>query len=172
MERRDVLKTIAGGAAVAVAAPAVARSHSRSEGAQPDVAAAGPAPVVDSPAPWALVAPLAAGTPLTEEWILRDVTPVARGGFAVELVHRQGHEARVAVCARGDEPAGIRTTDRLDLIVVNHGRGLIPTTSHLEQAVDALAERLGANEAGADAALARMLSFSARVGRFGPEVLL
>jgi hypothetical protein len=75
-----------------------------------------------------------------------DVSPVVDGSFVLTLENRRGRSHRVHVCRNGGRPAGLVYTKHLDLVVMNGGRGDLPTEEGLAQAVAEVAHVLAANE--------------------------
>jgi hypothetical protein len=129
----------------------------------PDPSAA----VISSPPPWALVAPLAAGSMVAHGWRLVDLTPVQDGSAVVTLQNERGRSHRIHLCRNDGSPQGIVYTRRVDLVVMNQGYGELPTEEHLGQAVAALAHAVAANEATVAAdVFAELLPHSERVERF------
>lgn len=164
--RRDALKQIG---AAAVATSALAQTSSASAALASSTVAPPAAP------PWALLAPLAEGSELGG-WSLGELMPV-RDGATVLVLHRGAEEARVHLCARRGEPAGLAHTDRFDLLLMNGGSGSTRSREDLGRVVLTLAERVSANS---DEALAQhpelraLLTHSERVAAFddcGREVL-
>jgi hypothetical protein len=130
---------------------------------EPQIAAAESA----EPAPWALVAPLGAGSVVAHGWQLVDLTPVRDGSAVVTLQNARGHAHRIHLCRNDGSPQGLVYTRRVDLVVMNQGYGELPTEEHFGQAVAALAHAVAANEATvADGVFAALLPHAARVERF------
>lgn len=120
-----------------------------------------------APAPWALVAPLAAGAEVAHGWTLVDLTPVQDGSAVVTLQNGRGHAQRIHLCANDGTPQGLVFTRRVDLVVMNQGYGELPTDEPLGQAVAALAHAIAANEGRvADEVFATLLPHRERVERF------
>jgi hypothetical protein len=85
----------------------------------------------------------------------------------VTLENERGRAHRVHLCRNDGDPQGLVYTRRLDLVVMNEGRGDLPTEEHLAQAVAALAHVVAANEATmSDGVLAELLPHTERVRRF------
>jgi hypothetical protein len=127
------------------------------------VAATGPT----APAPWELVAPLAAGSEIAYGWRLVDLTPVQDGSAVATLENPRGRSHRVHLCANDGTPQGIIYTRRVDLVVMNQGYGDLPTEEHFGQAVAKLAHAVAANEAKvANDVFAAFLPHAERVQRF------
>jgi len=119
------------------------------------------------PAPWALVAPLGAGSVVAHGWQLVDLTPVRDGSAVVTLQNARGHAHRIHLCRNDGSPQGLVYTRRVDLVVMNQGYGELPTEEHFGQAVAALAHAVAANEATvADGVFAALLPHAERVERF------
>ncbi len=130
-ERRKVLQF--GLAAVAV--PLVGAAPARAEGPAPMAAAPAaehlpedtpPALLGDDAGlgPVALLAPHALGSELGMGWTFRDLRAADRGAMLLTLERAtDGALARVHVCRNGGCPAGIASTDELDFLLMNGGRG-------------------------------------------------
>lgn len=99
------------------------------------------------PAPWELLRPLAQGSTVAEGWTVAELSPVAEGSFVVTLRNDLGREQRVHVCRNEGRPQGLVHTDAFDLVVMNGGRGDLPTEEGMAQAVAEVAHVLAANEA-------------------------
>ena len=145
--------------------------------ADADAAVASPpeAAAVSSPPPWALLRPLAAGAAVARGWRLVDLSPVQHGACVVTLANARGRSYRVHLCRNDGSPQGLVYTRRLDLVVMNDGRGDLPTEEGLAQAVARLAHVLATNERTAAAAgvFAELLPHAERLQRFaGAEAQL
>src|SRR5205823_5589161 len=122
---------------------------------------------IASPPPWELVSPLAAGSVVAHGWRLVDLGPVQDGSSVATLENERGRAHRVHLCRNDGDPQGLVYTRRVDLVVMNEGRGDLPTEEHLAQAVAALAHVVAANEARMpDGVLAELLPHAERVRRF------
>jgi len=122
---------------------------------------------ISAPPPWELVSPLAAGALLAHGWRLAELGPVQDGSCVVTLQNARGRARRVHLCRNAGTPQGLVYTRRVDLVVMNGGRGDLPTEEGLGQAVAALAHAVAANEATApDAVLAELLPHAERLRRF------
>jgi len=108
--------------------------------------AAPTAPTADAPAPWELIEPLGKGSTVARGWRVKDVSPVVDGSFVLTLENRRGRSHRVHVCRNDGRPQGLVYTKHLDLVVMNGGRGDLPTEEGLAQAVAEVAHVLAANE--------------------------
>ena len=188
LSRRDLIGKVAVGAAAALAVGAVgtgaaaatrpfrdpadapvdptdapASDRQGQNSIEPHTAAAESA----APPPWALVAPLGAGSVVAHGWHLVDLTPVQDGSAVVTLQNERGHAHRIHLCRNDGSPQGLVYTRRVDLVVMNQGYGELPTEEHLGQAVAALAHAVATNEATmADGVFADLLPHSERVQRF------
>jgi hypothetical protein len=120
-----------------------------------------------APAPWELVAPLAAGSVVAHDWRLVDLTPVRDGSAVATLQNARGRAHRIHLCRNDGTPQGVIHTRRVDLVVMNEGYGERPTEEHFGQAVAALAHAVAANETTVTAdVLAGLLPHAERVERF------
>ena len=131
-------------------------------------APASPAEAVPTaPPPWALVSPFVAGAVIGHGWRLADLSPVEDGACVVTLENERGRARRVHLCRNDGDPQGLIYTRRLDLVVMNEGKGDLPTEEPLAQAVAALAHAVAANEATmTDGVLGELLPHAERVRRF------
>jgi len=120
-----------------------------------------------APPPWELVSPLVAGAAVGHGWRLADLSSVRDGACVVTLENDRGRTHRVHLCRNDGDPQGLIYTRRMDLVVMNEGRGDLPTEEHLAQAVAELAHVVAANEAKlSDGVLAELLPHAERVRRF------
>jgi len=119
------------------------------------------------PPPWELVSPLVAGSMVGHGWRLVDLGPVHHGACVATLANARGRAHRVHVCRNAGTPHGLIYTRRLDLVVMNEGRGELPTEEGFGQAVAELAHVMAANEARLPAAVvAELLPHAERLERF------
>ncbi len=113
---------------------------------QPAVVDAGPASTLGAPPPWELLRPLAKGSLVAYGWRVAGLTGVVDGTCVLTLVNPRGREHRVHLCRNDGRPQGLVHTKGLDLVVMNGGRGDLPTEEGLAQAVARLAHVLARNE--------------------------
>lgn len=113
-------------------------------------------------APAALVAPLVPGVELAFGWVFEGAWGPDRGAVLVRL-SREGIEARVHVCRNDGCPAGLASTEQLDLLLMNQTEGEA-SEEELARAVVFLASVLGKN--GADVVPAGLLSHEERIARY------
>ena len=119
------------------------------------------------PPPWELLRPLAAGVAVAHGWRLVDLGPVQHGACVVTLANARGRSRRVHLCRNDGTPRGLVYTRRLDLVVMNDGRGDLPTEEGLAQAVARLAHVVAANErTAAGGFFAALLAHAERMQRF------
>ena len=102
---------------------------------------------MSEPPPWELLRPLALGSVVAHGWRVADLSGVENGSSVLTLRNERGREHRVHLCRNDGRPQGLVYTRRLDLVVMNGGRGDLPTEEGLAQAVAELAHVLAANEA-------------------------
>jgi hypothetical protein len=120
-----------------------------------------------SPPPWELVSPLAAGSVVAHGWRLADLGSVRDGSCVVTLQNERGRSHRVHLCRNDGNPQGIVYTRRVDLVVMNEGKGDLPTEEKLAQAVAELAHAVAANEGNAPARVfTELLPHAERLQRF------
>jgi len=101
----------------------------------------------DTPPPWELLQPLALGSEVGHGWRVADLSSVVDGSCVLTLENERGRCHRVHVCGNDGRPQGVVYTKRLDLVVMNGGRGDLPTEEGLAQAVAEVGHVLAANEA-------------------------
>lgn len=189
LSRRDLVGKLAAGAAGAVllktaskpANAALTRADERPEGGQAapcnltagdalveerSPAAAQPPAIPPAPPPWELFQPFTQGAEITHGWYLADLSGPADGACVLTLRNERGRLQRVHLCRNDGRPQGVVYTDRLDLIVMNGGRGDLGTEEHLAQAVAEIAHVLAANETLGHAALAELLPHAERLQQF------
>jgi hypothetical protein len=171
--RRSVLKVLALGAAAAalrraspwaVTPPAPAADAT----AGPEAAARR----LHAPAPWGLLSPLRAGDALALGWRVAGLSEVRLGAAVLLLACRSGESARVHLCRHEGSPRGMAHTRKVDLLVMNGGRGDQPTDEELGRVVLGLADVVAANEdkpGPHQLALARMMTHEERVRVYGSE---
>ena len=136
-----------------------------------------PAPSVlppDAPPPWQLLEPLAKGSTVARGWRVADVSAVVDGSFVLTLENRRGRAHRVHVCRNDGRPEGLVYTRHLDLVIMNGGRGDLPTEEGLAQAVAEVAHVLAANEGkwGCAPVMTALLPQAERVKKFGAAAKL
>jgi hypothetical protein len=121
-------------------------AEARQDGLQEDAkeAAAITEPV---PAPpWELFAPLNSGALVAYGWRVADLSGPVDGACVLTLQNDRGRVQRVHLCRNDGRPEGLVYTQRLDLVVMNGGRGDLGTEENLAQAVAEVAHVLAANE--------------------------
>ncbi len=101
---------------------------------------------VSAPPPWELLRPLRVGTAVGHGWRVADLSGVEDGACVLTLRNGRGRVHRVHLCRNAGRPRGLVYTKRLDMVVMNGGRGDLPTEEGLAQAVAAVAHVLAANE--------------------------
>jgi hypothetical protein len=80
-------------------------------------------------------------------WQLADLSGVVDGSCVLTLENERGRSHRVHLCGNDGRPQGLVYTKRFDLVVMNGGRGDLPTEEGLAQAIAKVAHVLAANEA-------------------------
>jgi len=139
------------------------RDHDAQHAASPTADAV----AIASPPPWDLLSPLAAGSAVAHGWRLTDLSPVRDGSCVATLTNARGRAHRIHLCRNDGDPQGVVYTRRVDLVLMNEGRGDLPTEEGLGQAVAALAHVVAANERRmSDQVLAELLPHAERVRRF------
>lgn len=145
-------KLAAGAAAVSAGLAAVGRAsalvRTPSEPVMETAPSAG-APqgqTASAPAPWELIAPLRAGSTVSEGWQVTELGEVVDGASVLTLRHANGRIVRVHICRNDGTPQGLVYTEALDFVVMNGGAGDLPTDETLAQGVAAVAHAAAANE--------------------------
>jgi len=99
-----------------------------------------------APPPWELMRPLVQGANVAYGWRVAELSGVVDGSCVLTLENKKGRTHRVHICRNDGRPQGLVYTDRLDLVVMNGGRGDLPTEEGLAQAVAKVAHVVAANE--------------------------
>ena len=164
MNRRDLLKSLAVGAA-ASSLPAAMLSRPA------QAAAAAEAP---SSGPWWLLSPYVPGQHVAFGWHLGLLEAAERGALILNLHQDGGDDARVHICYHLGQPKGVAHSELLDLIVMDGGDGGFDTEESLGRVVRHLGNVIARNELrpDAEAEIARLMTHAERVEAFGPETLL
>ncbi len=172
--RRELLKTlgttVAGASVVSgaglVASPAARASMLRTfaSGGQGD-------------APWCLMHPVECGMRVGKGWSISDLSPVKDGAAVLTLTHAAHGRARVHICSRKGQNAGITHSHLLDFVLMDGGNGDKRTQENLGRIIIGIAQRVAKNELGvvdADTidAMSRMLTHEERMALYGPENLI
>jgi len=166
--RRSAIKQIA---AAAAAGSAVATLDARVAEAleQPEAAVPVPHEAAEqeeaAPAPWALIAPLEAGSTIGA-WTLLDMLPVQHGATVLVLEGPKREIGRVHLCARGERPRGLAHTTHFDLVLMNGGDGGTPSQESLARVLAVVASRVELNSEAAlreHPELAQLMPHQARV---------
>jgi hypothetical protein len=122
-------------------------------------------------APWELLAPLALGSEVANGWSAAGLTGVSDGSCVLTLKNQRGREHRIHLCRNDGTPQGLVYTKRLDLVVMNGGRGDLPTEEGLAQAVAEVAHVLAENESKhqVEPVIADLMAQADRVSRFSGD---
>lgn len=159
--RRDVLKGIAAGGAVATV-PVAAGALTGGTGG-------------DAEQGW-LLAPLRSGYRLGLGWHLGDLGVIEEGAIVISLVHDDRRVARVHLCLLGDDGArGVAQSHLFDFVLMDGRAGDAATDEGLGRVVLGLAAVVRENEIDARGdlrPLAQLMAHDERVLAFGPEHLL
>ena len=129
----------------------------------------------DTPAPWWLIQPLEAGSPLGKDWNITKLGPVADGA-SVLTIHQKSESLNVHICLHDGKPKGIAYSELFDLIVMDRGRGVRIPPENLSTALFILADIIRQNE-WADVpnthldGIHRMMTHPERVRSFGASHL-
>jgi hypothetical protein len=98
------------------------------------------------PPPWELIRPLELGSTVAFGWTVSGLTGAVDGSAVVTLQNKRGRSHRVHICRNDGRPQGLVYTRRFDLVVMNGGRGDLPTEEGFARAVAELGHVLATNE--------------------------
>ena len=120
------------------------------------------------PPPWELLAPLKLGSTVAYDWRVANLSGPVNGACILTLQNGRGREQRVHLSRNDGTPQGLVYTRRLDLVVMNGGRGDLGTEENMAQAVAALAHVIAANEGRSEnaAAIDALLPHTERLRQF------
>lgn len=122
--------------------PSIANSgHSGARSEAPPAVAS-----IDAPPPWELLHPLKLGAVVGYGWSVAELTGAVDGSAVVTLRNKRGRTHRVHICRNDGKPQGLVYTRRFDLVVMNGGRGDLPTEEGFARAVAELGHVLATNE--------------------------
>jgi len=99
-----------------------------------------------TPPPWELIHPLNVGSVVAYGWSVAGLTGAVDGSAVVTLQNKRGRTHRVHICRNDGRPQGLVYTRSFDLVVMNGGRGDLPTEEGFARAVAELAHVLATNE--------------------------
>ncbi len=192
-EHKDILSrrafvgrvaTVTAGAAVALSATTVGRAKAaprphevanRAPSVEPQAPRDASAPIESAPqlqatesapAPWGILAPLAVGSALNSDWKVAGLTAIESGSSVLTLANNRGREHRIHLCRNDGRPQGLVYTESFDLVVMNGGRGDLPTEENFGQAVATVAHAIAANESRHGQVLAKLMPQDERLQRF------
>jgi len=128
-------------------------------------------------APWCLMQPLEKNMCVGKGWSLSSLSGVKDGASVLTLGHPLHGTARVHICARRGDSAGLTHSHLLDFVLMDGGNGNKRTQENLGRIITGIAERVSKNELGSvDSdtldAMSRMLTHEERMALFGPENLI
>jgi hypothetical protein len=132
------------------------------EASTPDVVVS----AVSAPPRWELLHPLTLGAAVSHGWHLADWSGAVDGSCVLTLQNERGRAYRIHVCRNDGHPQGLVYTEHFDLVVMNGGRGDLPTEEGLAQAVAAVAHVLAANEGHQREVAASLLPHAERLQQF------
>jgi hypothetical protein len=113
---------------------------------QVGVVDSGPPATLAAQPPWELLRPLTVGSVVSSGWTIAGFTGAVDGSCVVTLQNERGRQNRVHICRNDGDPKGLVYTRDFDLLVMNGGKGDLPTEESFGQAVAELAHVLAANE--------------------------
>jgi hypothetical protein len=126
---------------------------------------------LSAPPPWDLIRPLHLGSAVGFGWHVANLTGTVDGSAVLTLENKRGRSHRVHICRNDGDPQGLVHTRRFDLVVMNGGRGDLPTEESFAHAVAEIAHVLATRENDRRQApvLAALMPQSERLRRFaGP----
>lgn len=101
---------------------------------------------IATPPPWQLIHPLKVGSTVAYGWSVAGLTGAVDGSAVVTLQNKRGRTHRVHICRNDGRPQGLVYTRNFDLVVMNGGRGDLPTEEGFARAVAELGHVLAMNE--------------------------
>lgn len=101
---------------------------------------------VEGPAPWALIAPLQAGSSIGNGWRIESLSDVRLGASVMSLRHESGATSDVHICLRDGAPTGVAASAHFDFVLMNEADGARNTNEALGVALITLARRAETNE--------------------------
>lgn len=144
--------------------------HMLGSAAQPSTAVtlveSGPLATLAAKPPWELLQPLEVGSVVTKGWSIAGFTGAVDGSCVVTLQNERGRQNRVHICRNDGDPKGLVYTRNFDLVVMNGGKGDLPTEESFGQAVAELAHVLAANE-GSTTVVSSLMPHSERLRAYG-----
>jgi len=187
LSRRAFVGKLAAGAAVACAAGISRAEAVSARGNAPTGSGNGDSPLesmpqaaatkqraneASSPPPWEVLRPLAMGSVVAHGWRVAELSGVADGSCVLTLRNQRGRTHRVHLCRNDGHPQGLVYTNRFDLVVMNGGRGDLPTEESLAQAVAEVAHVIAANEREQELVTTALLPHAERVNLFAAAAKL
>ncbi len=191
LSRRQLGEKVAAGAAVVLATGAARAAFvpsealtTSAEGVIPEEVASdgfastqlpGSIPTEDNPpatitaeAPWDILQPLAVGVSVAHGWRLSGLTGAVDGSCVVTLENERGRQNRIHVCRNDGKPQGLVYTKHFDLVVMNGGKGDLPTEESFGQAVAEVAHVLASNERNQQSLVSELMPHAERESMCGP----
>lgn len=162
-----------GGAAqspVGQASAAQAANESAAQAANESAAQA--ASESTAPPPWEMLQPLSLGAAVAGGWRVAGLSAIAHGSCVLTLENESGRSHRIHLCRNDGRPQGLVYTGGVDLVVMNGGRGDLPTEEGLAQAVAQVAHVLAANEGRHGETLTALLPQAERAQLFAASAVL
>jgi hypothetical protein len=121
---------------------------------------------LSAPAPWEVLRPLALGSVVAHGWRVAGFTGAVDGSCVLTLQNEKGRAHRIHLTRNDGAPQGIVYTKDFDLVVMNGGKGDLPTDEGFAQAVAEVAHVLAANESSHGSIVTALLPQAERVRRF------
>ncbi|MCB9657945.1 MAG: hypothetical protein R3B40_10165 [Polyangiales bacterium] len=118
-----------------------------------------------APAPWALVAPLQAGSSIGNGWRIKSLSEVRLGASTLRVEHATGAECDVHICLRRGAAIGVAASRHFDFVLMNAADGGVQTNEALGVSLLALARRAEAQEA--QVSRAGFMRHDARIAQYG-----
>lgn len=101
---------------------------------------------VQGPAPWALIAPLQAGSSVGNGWRIESLSDVRLGASVLTVRHESGAKSDVHICLRQGQAQGVAASRHFDFVLMNEADGGVPTNEALGVVLVTLARRAETNE--------------------------
>ena len=110
------------------------------------------------------------GTGIVHDWFIQK-TALEGGAISLAIGQSDGATARVDICKKGNEAAGLESTGLFDLFLMNDGAQTTATTTNTHQAVRILAEVLRRSEQELSHAPADLKTHTERLAMIEAETL-
>ena len=92
--------------------------------------------------PWWLLEPMQKGVHVGNNWHIHELSPIENGAAVLTLIKEDLTLARVHICAHHGSPQGVASTDLLDLVLMDGGKGNSPTDEKLGRVILGIAGQI------------------------------